>query len=131
VSIAAIDASGFDRVAVSRRYATQPNYRFQSLKTTLFVYCSTGAIINVHCSTTKPHETKIGWQGLPRNVGWMSWRRTMWTKLQLGTIRCFYTSTPGIPITRTAGCGFVYQSQDDTDHTSAPGVAPTVGGGHE
>jgi hypothetical protein len=31
-SIAAIDASGFDRVAASRRYATRPNYRFQSLE---------------------------------------------------------------------------------------------------
>jgi len=58
--VAAIDASGFDRGAASRRYATQTDYRFQSLKTTILVDCSTGAILDVHCATIKPHDTKIG-----------------------------------------------------------------------
>jgi IS5 family transposase len=70
--VAAIDASGFDRVAASRRYATRTNYRFQSLKTTILVDCDTGAILDVHCATTKPHDTKIGWQVLKRNVGGIS-----------------------------------------------------------
>jgi len=67
-SIAAIDASSFDRVAASRRYATRTDYRFRSLKTTLLVDCSTGVILDVHCATTKPHDTKIGWQVLRRNL---------------------------------------------------------------
>lgn len=66
--IAAIDASSFDRIAASHRYATQTNYRFRSLKTTLLVDCSTGAIIDVHCATTKPHDTQIGRQVLRRNT---------------------------------------------------------------
>jgi IS5 family transposase len=67
--VAAIDASVFDRVAASRRYATQTGYRFQSLKTTILVDCSTGVILDVHYATTKPHDTKIGWQVLRRNLG--------------------------------------------------------------
>lgn len=67
-SVAAIDASGFDRVAASRRYATRTDYRFRSLKTTILIDCSTGVILDVHCSTTKPHDTKIGWQVLRRNL---------------------------------------------------------------
>lgn len=66
--VAAIDASSFDRVAASRRYATRTDYRFRSLKTTILVDCSTGAILDVHCATTKPHDTKIGWQVLKRNL---------------------------------------------------------------
>jgi IS5 family transposase len=68
-SVAAIDASGFDRVTASHRYATQTDYQFRSLKTTLLVDCSTGVILDVHCVTTKPHDTKIGWQVLRRNIG--------------------------------------------------------------
>lgn len=67
-SIAAIDASSFDRGAASRRYVTQTDYRFRSLKTTILVDCSTGVILDVHCATTKPHDTKIGWQVLRRNM---------------------------------------------------------------
>ena len=47
MSLATIDTSGFDRFAVSRRYATQPNYRFQSPKATLLMDWSTGAILDV------------------------------------------------------------------------------------
>jgi IS5 family transposase len=70
--VAAIDASSFDRVAASRRYATRTDYRFRSLKTTILVDCSTGAILDVHCATTKQHDTKIGWQVLKRNLGRIS-----------------------------------------------------------
>jgi IS5 family transposase len=70
--VAAIDASGFDRGAASRRYATQTDYRFQSLKTTILVDCYTGAILDMHCATSKPHDTKIGWQVLRRNLGRLS-----------------------------------------------------------
>jgi IS5 family transposase len=70
--VAAIDASSFDRVAASRRYATRTDYRFRSLKTTILVDCSTGAILDVHCATTKPHDTRIGWQVLRRNTSRIS-----------------------------------------------------------
>jgi transposase len=53
-SIAAIDEFRFDRIAASRRYATQTNYRFRSLKTTLLRDCSTGAILDVYCATIEP-----------------------------------------------------------------------------
>jgi hypothetical protein len=43
-AVAAIDASSFDRVAASRRYATRTKYQFRSLKMTLLVGCLTRAI---------------------------------------------------------------------------------------
>jgi len=61
-SIVALGGSGFDRGAASRRYATQINYRFRSVKVTLLVDCSTGAFLDVHCPSIKPHDAKIGWQ---------------------------------------------------------------------
>lgn len=65
--IQAIDASGFDRNAASRRYATRTKYTFKAVKTTLLVDCASGAVMDVHCSTKQPHDTQIGWQVLTRN----------------------------------------------------------------
>ena len=65
--VAAIDASGFDRIAASRRYARRTDYRFLAMKTTLLTDCSTGAILDIHCTTSRPHDTQIGWQVLTRN----------------------------------------------------------------
>lgn len=65
--IKAIDASGFDRVAASRRYAHRTEYRFLAIKTTLLTDCTTGAILDIHCTTSRPHDTQIGWQVLTRN----------------------------------------------------------------
>lgn len=70
--VAAIDASSLDRVAASRRYATQTGYQFRSLKTTLLVDCDTGAILDFHCATTQPHDSQIGWQVLTRNLDRLS-----------------------------------------------------------
>lgn len=66
--VQAIDASGFDRVAASRKYAQRTNYTFQAMKTTLLVDCDSGAILDVHCSTNRPHDTKVGRQVLKRNL---------------------------------------------------------------
>lgn len=66
--IAAIDASSFDRIAASSRYTRKTSYRIISLKTTLLIDCQTGAILDVHCSTNKPHDTQIGKQVFKRNV---------------------------------------------------------------
>ena len=66
--VAAIDASGFDRVAASRRYALRTDYRFLAMKTTLLTDCESGAILDIHCTTSRPHDTQIGWQVLTRNL---------------------------------------------------------------
>ena len=66
--VAAIDASSFDRVAASSRYQRETDYRVLSLKTTILVDCKTGVILDVHCSTNKPHDAPIGEQVLKRNL---------------------------------------------------------------
>lgn len=58
--IKAIDASGFDRVAATRRYAHRTEYRFVAIKTTLLTDCKTGAILDIHCATSRPHDTQTG-----------------------------------------------------------------------
>lgn len=67
-AVQAIDASGFDRIAASRKYAHRTNYTFQAMKTTVLVDCDTGTIIDVHCSTNRPHDTQVGRQVLARNM---------------------------------------------------------------
>ena len=66
--IQAIDATGVDRVAASHHYANRTNYTFRAVKTTLLVDCSTGVILDIHCSMTKPHDSQVGWQVLKRNL---------------------------------------------------------------
>ena len=66
--VTAIDASGFDRTAASRRYARRTDYRFLAVKTTLLTDCESGAILDVHCTMSRPHDTQIGWQILTRNL---------------------------------------------------------------
>lgn len=66
--VQAIDASGFDRIAASRKYATRTNYTFKAIKATLLVDCASGAILDVHCSTKQPHDTRVGRQLLARNL---------------------------------------------------------------
>jgi IS5 family transposase len=65
--IQAIDASGFDRIAASRKYANRTNYTFKAMKTTVLVDCSSGTILDVHSSTKRPHDTMIARQLLSRN----------------------------------------------------------------
>lgn len=66
--IQAIDASGFDRIAASRKYAKRTNYTFKAMKTTLLVDCDTNAILDVHWSSKQPHDTQIGRRLLRRNL---------------------------------------------------------------
>lgn len=70
--IAAIDGTSFDRVAASRRYARRTDYRFLAMKTTVLTDCKTGAILDIHYSTSRPHDTQIGWQVLTRNLNRLS-----------------------------------------------------------
>lgn len=66
--IQAIDATGVDRIAASQHYAKRTNYTFRAVKTTILVDCSTGVILDIHCSMTQPHDSQVGWQVLKRNL---------------------------------------------------------------
>jgi IS5 family transposase len=66
--VQAIDATGFDRRAASRRYARRTNYTFTAVKTTVLVDCKTSTILDIHCSMKRPHDTQIGEQVLRRNL---------------------------------------------------------------
>ena len=66
--VQAIDATGFDRRAASRRYARRTNYTFTAVKTTILVDCKTSTILDIHCSMKRPHDTQIGEQLLKRNL---------------------------------------------------------------
>ena len=66
---AAIDATFFDRETASKHYCRRTNYRVQTLKTTALVDTETHAVLDVHCSTGKPHDTQLGWQVARRNAG--------------------------------------------------------------
>ncbi|GAA0471242.1 hypothetical protein GCM10008985_30160 [Halococcus dombrowskii] len=66
---AAIDATFFDRENASRHYCRRTDYRVQTLKATALVDTDTQAALDVHCTTSRRHDTKIGKQVALRNAG--------------------------------------------------------------
>jgi len=66
--VQAIDATGCDRRAASRRYARRTKYTFKTVKTTVLVDCETITILDTHLSMTGLHDTQIGGQLLQRNL---------------------------------------------------------------
>jgi len=66
---AAIDATFFDRENASKHYCRRTNYRVQTLKATALVDTETQAVLDVHCTTEKRHDTQLGWQVARRNAG--------------------------------------------------------------
>ena len=66
---AAIDATFFDRENASKHYCRRTNYRVQTLKATALVDTETQAILDVHYTTEKRHDTQLGWQVARRNAG--------------------------------------------------------------
>jgi IS5 family transposase len=66
--IQAMDATGVDRIAASQHYAKRTNYTFKAVKTTVLIDCKTGVILDIHCSMKQPHDSKIAWQLVKRNV---------------------------------------------------------------
>ena len=66
--IQAIHATGVDRIAASQHYAKRTNDTFKAVKTTILVDCSTGVVLDIHCSMTQPHDSRVGWQVLKRNL---------------------------------------------------------------
>jgi IS5 family transposase len=70
--IQAIDATGMDRIQASQHYAKRTSYTFRAVKTTALIDCKTGAILDIHCSMKQPHDSKIAWQLLTRNLDKLS-----------------------------------------------------------
>ncbi|QUJ70863.1 IS5 family transposase [Haloarcula marismortui] len=66
---AAIDATFFDRENASKHYCRRTNYRVQTLKATALVDTESQAILDVHCTTEKRHDTQLGWRVARRNAG--------------------------------------------------------------
>lgn len=64
-----MDATFFDRETASKHYCRRTNYRVQTLKTTALVDTKTQAVLDVHCTTEKRHDTQLGWQLARRNAG--------------------------------------------------------------
>ena len=66
---AAVDATFFDRENASKHYCRRTNYRVQTLKATALVDTESQAVLDVHCTTEKTHDTQLGWQVACRNAG--------------------------------------------------------------
>jgi len=66
---AVIDSTYFDRENASKHYCRRTNYRVQTLKTTALVDTASQAVLDVHCTTEKRHDSQIGWQVALRNAG--------------------------------------------------------------
>jgi IS5 family transposase len=66
--VTGIDASGFERAHASTHYTKRTNLTIQQLKTTLLVDTATNAILDVHMTTTRKHDTQIAPQVVKRNV---------------------------------------------------------------
>lgn len=56
---ATIDATGFDRRYASKQYLNRCGMHIKSMKTTILVNVDNQNIIDVHCTTTKKHDSKI------------------------------------------------------------------------
>jgi IS5 family transposase len=66
--IQAIDATCIDRIEASQHFAKRTDYVFEDVKTTAVIDCSTGAILDIHCSVRQKHDCRIAWQVLRRNI---------------------------------------------------------------
>ncbi|SEP02329.1 Transposase DDE domain-containing protein [Halogranum amylolyticum] len=66
--VQAIDSTSLAYRSSSHNYAKRVKDTFESVKTTLLVDCTSGAIFDVHCSMNLPHDTQIAWQVLMRNL---------------------------------------------------------------
>ena len=86
---AAIDSTFFNRENASRHYCYRTDYHVQTLKATALVDTESQAVLDVHCTITKRHDTQIGEQVALRNAGdllslaadkgddWMALRREL------------------------------------------------------
>jgi IS5 family transposase len=66
--VTGIDASGFERAHASTHYTKRTNLTIQQLKTTLLVDTATNAVLDIHVTTTRKHDTQIAPQVMKRNA---------------------------------------------------------------
>jgi IS5 family transposase len=81
--VQAMDSTSLAQHKPSHNYAKRVEDTFESVKITLLVDCDSGAILDVHCAMTLPHDTQIAWRVLTRNLH--SWRRSSPTQTSIGT----------------------------------------------
>src|SRR6056297_2838 len=67
--VAGIDASGFDRSYASKHYTKRAELTIQQLKVTLLVDTRANAIIDLHVTTTRKHDSQIAPSLIKRNTG--------------------------------------------------------------
>ncbi|WP_251331619.1 IS5 family transposase [Haloplanus pelagicus] len=67
--IVGIDASGFDRSHASKHYTKRTKLTIHQLKVTLLVDTKANAIIDVHVTTTRRHDSQIAPSLIERNTG--------------------------------------------------------------
>jgi len=67
--IVGIDASGFDRSHASKHYTTRTKLTIQQFKVTLLVDMRSNAIIDLHVTTTRKHDSQIAPSHINRNTG--------------------------------------------------------------
>jgi len=70
--VASIDASGFERAHASAHYTKRTNLTIQQMKTTLLVDTGTNAVVDIHVTTTRKHDTQIAPQVVKRNADSMA-----------------------------------------------------------
>jgi len=66
--VAGIDASGFDRSHASKHYTKRAKMTIQQLKVTLLVDTRSNAILDLHVTTTRKHDTQIAPALINRNA---------------------------------------------------------------
>jgi len=66
--VVGIDASGFDRSHASKHYTKRTKLTIQQLKVTLLVDTRVNAIIDLHVTTTRKHDSQIAPSLIQRNT---------------------------------------------------------------
>ena len=66
--VAAVDASGWDRSYASRYYTQRVKLKIRAIKTTLLVDTGAQMVLDLHVTTTRKHDTRIGPQLTERNL---------------------------------------------------------------
>lgn len=67
--VVGIDASGFDRSHASKHYTKRTKLTIQQLKVTLLVDTRANAILDLHVTTTRKHDSKIAPSLIKRSAG--------------------------------------------------------------
>ncbi len=67
--VVGIDASGFDCSHASKHYTKRTKLTIQQLKVTLLVDTRVNAILDVHVTTTRKHDSQIAPSLIKRNTG--------------------------------------------------------------